>query len=188
MNFAELTEKVKSATLGSNRMTDIAAGKYTVAINGADVFLVSEKKEKVPVTVNGLAALRIVESKDKAITVKNTREARESTDYTTLQKAIADEKVKLDDATSFEVVHRLRIIDGVSEQPIYKNNCYNGYPQYVKASRAASALPALTDEQRTARNNAFTEASEALRSSGVKPGIAIEDKNLQLMPVFTVGK
>lgn len=188
MNFEQLSKGILDAKLGGNRITDLDSGVYTVSIDGEKVFLVSEKKGKVPVTVAGLAALRIVESKDKAIVVKTTREARESSDYSTLQKALLAETVKLDDSTKFEVVHRLRIIDGTSDSPIYKNNCYNGYPQYVKASRNANAMPALTDEQKTARNNAFTEASEALRASGVKSGITLEDKNLQLMPVFQVGK
>ena len=186
MNFDELSKKVAEATLGSNRMTDIAEGTYTIGVEGDKVMLVSEKKEKVPITVNGLAALRIVEDAAKAKTILTTREARESSDYSTLQKAIVSDSAKLNDSTQLKVVHRLRIIDGISGKEVYKNNCYNGYPEFVKASRIANAMPAVSDEQKTARNNAFTEATEALRASGVKSGITVEDKNLQLLPVFQV--
>lgn len=186
MNFDELSKKVAEATLGSNRMTDIAEGNYTIGVDGEKVMLVSEKKEKIQISVNGLAALRIVEDAAKAKAIATTRDARESSDYSTLQKAVVSEAVKLNDSTQLKVVHRLRIIDGVNDKPIFKNNCYNGYPEFVKASRKASAMPAVSEEQRTERANAFTEATETLRASGVKSGITVEDKNLQLLPVFQV--
>lgn len=188
MDYKDLTKKVTEASLGNARMTDIAVGKYAVAIEGEDkIFLVDEKKVKVPVTATGLAALRIVESQEVAKKIATTREARESSDYKTLQKALQGESgVVLSDKTRFNVVHRLRIIDNINDKPVYKNECYIGYPEYVKAARLASAMPSVSDDQKTARANAFTEASENLRKSGIKTGINSEDKNLQLLPVFTV--
>lgn len=186
MNFADLTKKVVEVALGGARMIDIATGSYSVLSDGENVFLVSEKKERVPVTLAGLASLRIVEDAAKAQAVKTTRDARESIDYTNLQKALLAEKVKLSESTKFNVVHRLQIIDVATDQPIYKNDCYKGYPEYMKASRNAANLPKASEEQIAVRNAAFTDASDALRKSGLKSGITADSKNLQQMPVFTV--
>ena len=79
-------------------------------------------------------------------------------------------------------------MDAETEQPTFKNECYKEYPAYVKAARKAAALPSVSDDQKTARNLAFTEASENLRKSGLKAGIKQDDSTYLLMPVFTVTK
>jgi hypothetical protein len=187
MDFAKLTTNVLAVVLGGQRMTDIATGSYSIVPEGDDkIYLVSEKKEKVLVSAASLAALRIVSDATKAAAVKTTREARESGDYSTLQKALVAEQVKLSENTRLNVVHRLQIMDTINDAPVYKNDCYQGYPEYMKASRSAFALPSVSPEQITARNNAFTEASENLRKTGLKKGITADNKHLQLMPVFTV--
>lgn len=188
MDFNTLAKQLAEVQLGNARMTDVATGTYAIAIEGDKVSLVSETKQRIPVSLPSLAAMRIVADASKATAAKTTREARESADYSNLQKAITLEGKSLTDKTRFTVVHRLQIQDVVNDAPIYKNECYKGYPEYVKASRKAANLPSASDEQKAARNAAFTEASEELRKSGVKAGIAADNKNLLLMPVFTVAE
>jgi hypothetical protein len=183
MNFAELSKAVAEVSLAQARITDVAPGVHTISIDGEKVYLVNEKKEKFPISTRSLAAMRIVKSAADALKATNTADARETDVYGTLQDSIKKENIKVDENTKFTCVHRLAIQDTINNQPVYKNNNYKGYPEYVKSARKASALPSVSDEQKTARNNAFTEASEALRASGAK---STDAKHCLLMPVFTV--
>ena len=186
MDFTELTKKVKEAAIGTGRMTDVKNGVYHIDPSGKNICLVSEKKQRIAVTENALAALRIVESSDSMKDIVTTRDARNSEAFKNLQDAVEAESVKLSADTKFEVVGHLRILDITTDKPTYRNECYKGYPSYVKASRIAAAMPHATDEQTSARNLAFSEASEELHTSGLKPSITEEDKNLMLIPVFKV--
>lgn len=188
MDFTTLSKNLAEVQLGSARMTDVATGTYAIHIDGDKVALVSETNQKIPVSLPSLAAMRIVADAAKAATAKNTREARDNADYSNLQKAITLEGKSLNEKTRFTVVHRLQIQDVVNDLPIYRNECYKGYPEYVKASRKAAGMPNASVEQTSARNAAFTEASEELRKTGVKSGITADAKNLLLMPVFTVSE
>ena len=181
MTFEELNDKVLKAQAGNGRMTDIVSGIYTPLIEDKNIFLVSEKGQRVRVTENSLASMRIVTDATKAAEAKTTRDARSSETYSTLQAALAADKTKISEKTKFNVVHRLRIVDTATENLVYRNEHYKGYPAYLKSARVAAALTDATERQ-----NAFAEASEALRQTGVKNGITEEDKNLVLMPVFTV--
>ncbi len=183
MNFAELSKAVAEISLAQARITDVAPGVHTLAIDGEKVFLVNEKKEKFPITTRSLASMRIVKNAADATKAATTAEVRDIDTYGTLQKSIKEEGVKVDENTKFTCVHRLPIWDSVNSQPVYKNNNYKLYPEYVKAARKASALPAVSDEQKAAKANAYTEASEALRASGAK---STDAKHQLLMPVFTV--
>lgn len=187
MTLNELAKAVAEAQLGNPRMTDVVSGTHTISIDGEKVFLVSDKKVKVPISIPSLASLRIVTSEANAKTAANTREARTNENYKPFQAALAAEGgVKLDANTKFTVVHRLPIVDSITGETLLRNENYKGYPEYVKSARKASAMPSVTPEQITARNNAFTEASEALHASGYKAGIAATEKTSLMLPVFTV--
>lgn len=187
MTFAELSKSVADAQLGNARLTDVKAGTYSIAIDGDKIFLVSEKKVKIPVnSAATLAALRISTDATKAATCKTTREARDSDNYWTLQKAIISEGFQLSESTKFNVIHRLKIQDVATDAPVYKNEHYKGYPEYVKSTRKAAAMPAVTDNDKLARNAAFSEASDALRASGVKGTVPNTEDAFVLMPVFSV--
>ena len=187
MNYTDLTKAVLSAPINNARMTDLEKGTYSLVIDGDNIALVSDKKQKTRLSVNSLAAMRIVANAADAAKATNTRDARTAPEYSTLQAALVAEKVTISDATKFNVVHKIRIQDAVTDSPVFKNEHYKGYPEYVKASRKAAGLPTVTEEQRSARNAVFTEASEALRASGVKPNTPTDDNNLLLMPVFMIG-
>lgn len=187
MNYTDLTKAVLSAPINNARLTDLEKGTYSLQIDGENINLVSEKKQNTRLSVNSLAAMRVVADAVSAATAINTRDARTNPAYSTLQAALVAEKVTISDATKFNVVHKIRIQDAVTDSPVFKNEHYKGYPEYVKASRKAAGMPLVTEEQRAARNAAFTEASEALRASGIKSGTATDDKNLLLMPVFMIG-
>lgn len=182
MNYSDLTKAVLTAPINNARMTDLEKGTYKLEIDGDAIHLVSEKKQKTNLTVNSLAAMRIVADATKAATAVNTRDARTNPDYSTLQQALIAEKVTISDTTKFNVVHKIQIQDAVTDSPVFKNEYYKGYPEYVKASRKAMLIPAGD-----LRNAAFSEASEALRASQVKTGTPQDDKTLLKMPVFTIG-
>jgi hypothetical protein len=187
MTIAELSKAVADAQLGNARMTDIKSGTYTIGIDGDKIHLLSDKKTKVPLaSVNTLAGLRIATDAAKAASCKTTREARDSENYNTLQKALIAESVKLSENTKFTVIHRLKIQDVVTDSPVYKNENYKGYPEYVKAARKAAAMSTATPDNVAARNAAFTEATDALRASGVKAGVKDVDESYMLIPVFSV--
>jgi hypothetical protein len=192
MNFEQLQKSIAEQQLGNARLTDIKKGVYSLALpakDGEQIYLVGTKNAKYPIGLRSLAAMRVVTGPDK-ITVKTTREARENANFNTLQNAIVEDKLPLTEATKFEVVGHLRIHDAGTDGPIYKNEHYKGYPEYVKTTRKiANQFPAgkeYTDAEKTVRNTMYTEAAEALRSSGVKTGVKDEDNNFLLMPVFTV--
>jgi hypothetical protein len=187
MTFAELSKSVADAQLGNARLTDVKAGTYSIAIDGDKIFLVSDKKVKIPVnSAATLAGLRISTDAAKAATCKTTREARDSDNYNTLQKMIVAEGFQLSESTKFNVIHRLKIQDVATDSPVYKNEHYKGYPEYVKSARKAAAMPAVTLNDQTARSTAFSEATDALRLSGVKSTVPNTDEAFILMPVFSV--
>lgn len=196
MTELELLQKqIADAQVGRSRLTDLAKGQYTLSVvadskdpQKLNIALVSDKKVRTPISVNGLAAMRIAVSKDKVANILTTEDARDTDEITTFQNALAAEQIKLSSGISFEVIHRLRMKDTVNPDNkfIFKNNCYKSYPEYVKASGKAAAMPSVTKDEETARNNAFTEATNTLRASGVKPDVAIDDKHLSLIPVFSV--
>lgn len=183
MNFAELSKAVAETSLAQARITDVAPGVHSLTIEGEKVFLVNEKKEKFPISTRSLAAMRIVKNAADAAKATNTADARDTDVYGTLQDSIKKEGISVTENTKFTCVHRLPIWDAINTQPVYKNNNYKLYPEYVKAARKASALPARTPEEVIVRNNAFTEASETLRASGAK---STDAKHQLLMPVFMV--
>lgn len=182
MNYESLTQNVLNAPLGGARMSNVAEGAWNLTIDGDKVFLSAPKKASIPVTDNGVAAMRIATDAATAKKYKTTREARESGEIVNLQTAIRTEQVKgLSASTKFEVVHRLQIEDAATGQVILNNDCYNGYPDYVKAARKAARLDG------TERQDAFAAALEVLRASGIKAGKSTTDpKNIQHMPVFVV--
>lgn len=191
MDFKKLREKIASEQLGSNRLTDIPAGTYSLVLPATDegqIVLVNEKKNKYPITPRGLASMRIVTDKSK-LTVKTTKEARESEEFSNLQKAIVEDNFEVSETTKFNVVGHLRIHDAATDACIMKNQWYIGYPEYVKKTRKIANLPRVTKDEIAARTAGFTEASESLRASGVKKGADAPkdvDENYLLMPVFTV--
>jgi len=191
MNFDELIVKVKAATVGGQRMTDVKEGKYKLTfLDGDKVALISDKNHKVNVTGDSLAALRIALDTARAKTLTNTTEARDNSDViTNFQTAVMAEGSKITKDTIFEVVHRLRIKDQVNEKPglIYKNQHYKGFAQYTKDNADAFAMPSTTPAETAARNAAYNQNSAVLHASGLKDGITEVDTNLQLMPVFYVG-
>jgi len=185
MTFEQLAKAVSETTIGRSRLTDLGKGVYTIQLDpksDTSAFLVSDKKKKTPVSIEALAALRIVKSAADAATAVYTNEVRENAQYGNLQDSITNEGLKINENTKLEVVHKLRVKDAVTGDIIYRNEHYKNYADYVKASRKAALITA--DAERRA---AFTEASEALRTGGLKtPTPALEDKNLVMIPVFTV--
>lgn len=187
MNFKDLTEGVLKAPIGNGRLTDLKKGKYNLMIDGDDVFLIDVKKSKTPISVNSLAALRVVTDIEKASKVIDTRSARAETEtYGNFKTLIQAEGAKLDEKTSFEVVHHLRIIDSISDKPVYKNEHYQGYPEYLKTTRKISADRSQDKDAIAARGVAYTAASETLRATELKAAVTLKDENLMMMPVFVV--
>lgn len=191
MNFNELQKSIADQQLGTARITDMKKGVYKLVLpskEGEAILLVGEKKEKYPIGLRSLAAMRIVDDASK-ITVKTTREARDNGIVKTLQDAIVNEGVAISEATKFNVVGHLRVHDAGLDSQVLKNENYKGYPEYVKTTRKIAAkyprTAVLTEAQQTERNAAFTEATETLRASGAK-AVADDDKNYIMMPVFTV--
>ena len=189
MTFSQLTKAIAAVTLGTARMTDIKDGIYHLECAGDKVSLVSETGHIVPINTNNfasLASMRITDDEKEAKKIATTADARISPVYSNLKDKVAKEKIDLDDSVKFNVVHRLKIKDIATDTLVYQNNCYNGYPQYVKAARKANSLPNITPAEQTSRQQAFADASEELRLSGVKDGVKESNENLVLMPVFTV--
>jgi hypothetical protein len=191
MDFATLKTKVAEAQIGRSRLTDLKKGTYTLALDPdpkvENVYLVSEKKVKTPISINSLAGMRVVTSVDGMATIVTTADARENADKVgTLQNMVANEGFAISETTKFNIVHHLRIKETGTDAFVYKNEHYKNYADYVKTSRKIAALPGDTKPERDAKAIAFTEASEALRSGGLKSTATLEDKNLILMPVFTV--
>jgi hypothetical protein len=189
MTFAQLTKKIQEVSLGTARMTDIKDGIYHLECAGDKVTLVSETGHKVPVNTNNFAALasmRIVEDEKAAQKIATTADARISPVYSNLKDKLAKEGAELDESFKFNVVHRLKIKDVATDTLVYQNVHYNGYPEYVKAARKANALPNITPAEQTARQQAFADASENLRNSGIKEEVKESSENLVLMPVFTM--
>ena len=187
LNFEKLKAAIISAPINNSKMTDLASGSiHTISgdtdKDGKDIYFLVDvaSKKRTPITANGLAAMRIVEDATKAVLVLNTRDARTNENYKPLQAAVAAEKITLNADTKFSVVHQLEILDPVTSQPYYKNDKYNGYPAYLKATQLASRK--LGDE----RNNAFSEATEALRATNLKTGTTDVPENKLHMPVFVV--
>jgi len=194
MKFEQLKEKLAKVQIGRSRLTDLKKGVYSIELDAdaanETVYLVSDKKVRTPISVTAFAGLRIVTSADHATVSITTADARDNENYRSLQHSVVNEGMTIDSSTKFTVVHNLRIKEAASDDLVYKNENYNGYAAYLKSSREAAALPGAkvtdTDEQKTARNAAFTKAGEELRASKVKPNTPITDKTLVLMPVFTV--
>jgi hypothetical protein len=183
MDYGKLTIGIANAPIGGARMTDVADGVYNLKIEGEDVFFQAPKKPRLKVTENALAALRVVTDAALAASLKTTKDFRESNVGMNLQNAITTEQVKeLNANTQFTVCHRVQIVDSITGTPIYKNEHYNGYPEYLKEARAAAKL------EGTARTDAFTLASEKLRATTVKAGTPAEAKNILHMPVFIVSQ
>jgi hypothetical protein len=192
MNFEELAAAVATQIIGSAKLTDIKPGIYTL-LPGATVddpcHLVSEKKQKYPISVRSLAAMRIVTDASK-VTAKTTVDARESEQFTNLQSALVNDGLKISESTKFNVVGQLKIMDIATDEPVYKNQHYQGYADYVKKTRKIANLPRKTQEERDARTAGFTDASEALRATGVNKGAkapkADDLTQVLTMPYFTV--
>ena len=189
MNFKELSEKIAAEQLGGAKLTDIKVGVYSLDIDGESINLVSEKKAKYPITLRSLASMRVVADANKLATLKTTKDARESEDVHNLQDSIANEGIILSENTKFNVIGHLKIVDSATEKPVYRNSFYSGYPAYLKAAREANLMAKKTDDEKAARNAAFTAATETLRASGVKTGEGapkdVPESYLQ-MPVFKI--
>lgn len=193
MNFDELSKKIMEAPVGNVRLTDVKKGStYQITFDDKNrVYLTDAKKNRTPVSPNALAALRVVTDPVKAATAKTTRDARTHEDYNQLQKLLlAENGIKLDANTKFNVVHQLQILDTNqdTDTPIYRNECYRGYPAYIKETRKIAASANANDDEATvaARGAAYTAASEALRATGLKPGIQHNETTWMMMPVFTI--
>jgi len=185
MNFEALKKAIIAAPINNSRMTDLAIGSiHNIAIDvdkdGKDIYFLVDatSKKRTPSGANALAAMRIVSDENAAKLVTTTRDARNSADYKPLQAAVAAEAITLNESTKFKVVHQLEILDPVTNVPYYANDNYNGYPAYLKAAQKAGRLLG------TERQTAFTEATEALRASGLKVAEAAAKK--LKMPVFVV--
>ena len=190
MDFKELAVKVAEVQLGSAKITDMKKDTYSlVIVDDETVNLVTAKKTKYPLGHRALAAMRIVTDADKCGLAKTTREARDDKEnFTTLQQAITEEGVVIDEKTKFTVVGHLRIQDAEG-QLIYRNECYRGHAEYLKASRKAFNMAKKTKDEKDTRNAAFTQASDDLRASGVKTGANAPkevDESYLMMPVFIV--
>lgn len=188
MNFDELIIKVKAANVGGSRMTDVKEGKYKLAfLDDNKVALISDKNHKVNVTPESLASMRITVDATRAKTLGTTSDARDNSDIVTnFQTAVLAEGSKINKDSVFEVVHRLKIKDAVTDKLIYKNQHYTGFAEYSKEATEASALPSTTPADVAARNAKFNQASAKLRATKIKDGITETENNLQLMPVFIV--
>lgn len=190
MTFAELNAAVAAAVLGSVKLTGLNKGIHTIALDGDVISIVTPKGVKVAITERGLASLRIVVSEEKAKLSANTRDAKVSENYTSLQKALEAENVTLTEATKLELVHKLPIYDSVLEQTVLTNDSYKGYPEFVKSTRRAMAIGGgkkkLTEAETAERTLAFSEANDSLRSSGYKAGVVPTETNTMTMPVFVI--
>jgi hypothetical protein len=192
MNFEKLQKEIADLQLGNAKLTDIKTGTYALVLpakDGETIFLVGAKKNKYPISLRGLAAMRVVTAADK-ITVKTTKEARDNDNFRSLQSAIVDDSLPITENTKFSVVGHLRIHDAGSDELVYKNEHYTGYPEYVKTTRKIAAkypsTGTFSEVEKADRNAQYTEATEVLRASKVKKDTVIDDKNLIMMPVFTV--
>jgi hypothetical protein len=197
----QLREAIANAQVGRSRLTDLVKGKYTLSVVADEkdakklhVSLISEKKVKTPLTINSLAGMRIATSQAKVANILSTEDARATEEIGTFQNSLALDNSILTEGMQFEVIHKLRIKDNINDKGtdktkwVYNNNCYKGYPEYVKAATKANGMPSATDDDAAARNAAFNEATATLRASGLKDEVTLEDKNLQMLPVFTVTK
>jgi hypothetical protein len=193
----QLREAIADAKIGRSRLTDLVKGKYTLSVvadkddaKKLHVSLISEKKVKTPLTVNSLAGMRIATSQAKVANILSTEDARATEEIGTFQNSLAQDNSILTEGMQFEVIHKLRIKDNINDKNkwVYNNNCYKGYPEYVKMATKANGMPSATDDDTAARNAAFNEATTTLRASGLKDEVTLEDKNLQMLPVFTVTK
>jgi hypothetical protein len=193
----QLREAIADAKIGRSRLTDLVKGKYTLSVvadkddaKKLHVSLISEKKVKTPLTVNSLAGMRIATSQAKVANILSTEDARATEEIGTFQNSLAQDNSILTEGMQFEVIHKLRIKDNINDKNkwVYNNNCYKGYPEYVKMATKANGMPSATDDDTAARNAAFNEATATLRASGLKDEVTLEDKNLQMLPVFTVTK
>ena len=181
-DFNDLTKGILSAPINNARMQNVSDGTYGIKIDGDKVYLSAKKKAPIAVTDNGFAAMRIVADKADVAGLVTTKDARESGKVYNLQSALQQEIVKeLSAKTKFNCDHRVQILDAATGTVIFNNECYNGYPTYLKGARTAARL------EGTERQDAFAKLSETLRESGVKTTVSQTDvKNIQHMPVFTV--
>lgn len=183
-NYSVLMDKIKSAVLTTARMTGVKVGQEWALEPGSDNDhkFKTEKSADITLSDNAAASIRVCQDPTAAVKFGTTAEARESGVIVTLQKALTDEAVKeLNEKTKFKCIHRVKIIDTITDQPVLNNECYNGYKDYLKAARKAARLTG------DARRDAFAAASDALRSSGVinQADLNNTDK-IQHMPVFQV--
>jgi hypothetical protein len=191
MDFKTLQEKIAEQQLGGARITDIKLGTYKLVLPEKEdgvIYLSNDKKAKYAITTRGLASMRIVADASK-ITVKTTSDARNLPDvFSNLQTAIVNDGVAISEATKFNVVGQLRVHDA-TDTPVYRNQHYKGYADFLKSSRKAFNMPNVTPNEQSARTAAFTDANDALRASGVNSGAKAPkdvDESYICMPVFTI--
>ena len=193
MDFTAITAAVKAAQLSRARLTDAKLGHtytFTEGDQEKTIGLISEKKHKIPaVSYNSLANFKIVDDEKEGANVGDTRSARDNEKVKTLQYAIENDGVALSGTMALKVVGHMKIKDTVNNNWVYKNECYNGFKDFVdEQARIASELKAdpSIPGRADARNAAFTKATNALRASGLRPGVQETPANLQYMPVFYI--
>ncbi len=197
-NFKTLLEDICNVRLDHKRLNDLhisddvyKIGFRDITINGktdTTVCLMNTKLDEYSATIRQLAGLRVTNA--TGVTAEWAHEFKDDLNGSTFQvkaREILAAGSSIE-ASKFKVVKQLKIRNNqVTDKlvPVYKNDCYVGYPIYFVAARTAGAMPADTDAQKTARNLAFNEAYDTLRKSGVKSGID-EAKSLLLLPVFVL--
>lgn len=186
LSSKQIKEKILAANVGGAQLTDLPIeGAFKIESNEAgNMFLKPSKGARVNITERGLAALSIVEKKEDLAGISDTTTARESGKVSNLQTAISAEGVEFTDDTVLTVVGKLRRMNSTRPtEPIFKNRFYTGVDAYNKKVAEIRANDELSDEK---RNQEYADASQALRATALdqSKNPVIEDKNLQLTPVF----
>lgn len=189
----KLIKAIMDAEIGSTRLTALPEGTYTLKAEEVtkdgktnwNIALVGKGK-RVPLTPNGLAALRVAKSGADVKAFVTTADANASESVTTLQAALEANEIKLTPTTKFVVVHGLRIIDSISGNPIYQNRHYTGYPAYLAETRKIGLLPNVTPEDAAARRVAYQSATATLVATSKKGDVKEDNANMQLIPIFQI--
>lgn len=181
---SEILDDVKKVVRRGTALYNITTGEeVTLHVEGEDAnertFLKSNKR-KYNASIAQIAGLRFVENADVLKDVDDTATmfSEKANEIGVFQDAINDGKV--DPNFKLKVVKTVKQNDTINGGYVHRNNCYNGYNEYLKATRAAATITSDT-----ARAEAFADATTKLRESGVASGKR-KDENIVTMPIFMI--
>ena len=183
-NAKDVLEAVKAVVRRGTALYNISEGEeVSLHIEGSDAdertFLKSQKR-KYNASLAQLAGLRYVENADVLKNVEDTATlfSEAANEIGVFQDALNENKITPD--FKLKVVKTVKQNDTINGGYVHRNNCYAGYPDYLKATRAAATI---TDQ--TERANAFADATTKLRESGVVSKMK-QESNIITMPIFMI--